>query len=166
MKKLRFYLLLSFLFAIQPTTFAGNVIFSQNALDTTVELFVRSFQFLKGIKEKQREIKIGVLFNPSSRQSINDADRLVHTINHSPQAVKYRFKAVILSVEQLDKNAGFQFLYVTRKLKKYYQDIYKFSLDNRIFTVSNEKSCVVNKCCILSFETSNGPEIYLNQTHT
>ncbi|MCG8672098.1 MAG: hypothetical protein MI867_22020 [Pseudomonadales bacterium] len=130
-----------------------------------VELLSKSIKYIKGVESDGEGLTIGVIYTKGVATSLEQAKSFVAELEASKVAADLGLKSILIEVDELPTAPKFELAYISSQLQNQYDAIYRHAREHRVFTVSTNRDCVVNRCCILSFDASSGLNIFLNQSN-
>lgn len=127
------------------------------------DAFANSLRYIRGIQTSSGEIYVGAVYDPKNPDSKAQAEQFVHCVGEAAAARRVSITARTVAVDRLTEASDLHMVYLATGLSEHCSLIYEHSRNHRIFPFSTSKAEVRLKCCILSFDTRSGVDIYLNQ---
>ena len=155
-KKLFFLLLLTCV--LIPESARNETVSRQD-----IEVLINSLKYLRGIGNRVGVIHIAAIYDSNINESKKEAEDFVETVNRLTSDKELGMKAQPISLNTLDSKRDFHMAFVPHNMNNHYARIYKFAVENNVFTFSKDKNSVKTQCSILCLNTESGIEIFLNQ---
>lgn len=131
-----------------------------------ITLFNKSLQYIKGLEVRRAGgLRLGVFYDSRNPVTKREAEAFIVTLQKNRQSASIVITPLLIDVQNLATVTPVDLAYISGHLTGQYRRIYQYAKEHRIFTFSTSKDCVVNRCCILSFDASTGINIFLNESN-